>query len=85
MPVKSRGASMFEKIRQTQIYFINMSSSERIRFINRYENLMPYQITGLFQCKKIMTPAEKKALKTVVENSKVKNENSADENVPQPM
>ncbi len=73
--VKQTGAArMIESIRATQNQFLNMTSNERIEFINRYEILQPYQTTALIQCKKFMTTAERKALKQVQEKIKAKQE-----------
>ena len=82
--VRQTGAArMIEGIRATQNQFLNMSSQERIAFINRYEILQPYQTTALLQCKKFMTTAERKALKQIQE--KVKAKSQKNQNPPQMM
>lgn len=72
------------KIQETVNKFINLSLEERIKFIEKYRFLQPYEVTALLECKKFMSRAEKKALKNQIEANKQrlsKNENDA----PQPM
>jgi hypothetical protein len=80
---RSRGAKfMLDNINRVIVTFLNMSSEDRIKFINRYSLLLPYERTALLQCKKFMNTAERKALKTVQE--KLKTNNNENE-PPQPM
>ena len=79
---RSRGASfMIESIRRTVNAFYCMNSEERIKFINKYNLLMPYEKTALLQCKKFMNTAEKRAYKAVQEKLKSVAQNEP----PQPM
>ena len=64
---KTRAEILVEGIKETQNRFLNMTSEERIAFIERYEILQPFQTTALMQCKKFMTPAEKKIYKAAVQ------------------
>lgn len=70
---KSGATILIENIRATQNQFLNMTSEERIAFIERYEKLQPFQTTALMQCKKFMTPAEKKTYKAAVQKAAEKN------------
>lgn len=82
--VKKTGAAlMMERIRTAQMQFLSMSSEDRIKFISGYEFLQPYQVTALYQCKRYMSPQEKRALKQAIE--KIKAKNSDDQTPPQPM
>ena len=44
-----------------------------------YEKLQPFQTTALIQCKKFMTPAEKKTYKAAVQKAAEKNSGSQPE------
>lgn len=57
---------MIENIRQVQTMFLNSSSEQRINYINNFERLLPYERTALMQCKKFMTPEEKRVYFDVV-------------------
>ena len=59
----SRAEIMNCNIRNAITTFLNMTTEERIDYINRYPCLLPYEKTALLQCKKYMTSAEKKAYK----------------------
>ena len=68
--VKLNGAQlMMENIRKTQNEFLNMNGEQRLKFLDRYEYLQPYQKTALLQCRKFMSSAEKKKFKQMMEKS----------------
>ncbi len=71
---------MIDNIRKFQSDFLMLGSEERIALLDRYEFMHPYQKTALFQCKKYMTPAEKRKYKQVTE--KLASKSNEDE--PQP-
>lgn len=60
---QSRAEIMNCNIRNAIATFFNMTSEERVDYINRYQCLLPYEKTALLQCKKYMTAAEKKVYK----------------------
>ena len=59
----SRAEIMNCNIRNAITTFLNMTTEERINYINRYQCLLPYEKTALLQCKKFMTPVEKRTYK----------------------
>ena len=59
----SRAEIMNCNIRNAITTFLNMTTEERVDYINIYQCLLPYEKTALLQCKKFMTTAEKKAYK----------------------
>lgn len=64
MARQNGGALLRIRIQETVMYFINASSEDRIRFIERYKYLQPYECVALEQCKKYMTTEERKVYKT---------------------
>ena len=81
--VKLNGAQlMMENIRRTQNEFLNMSGEQRLKFLDRYEYLQPYQKTALLQCRKYMSAAEKRKFKQMSERAATSIKTSEDE--PQP-
>ena len=73
--VRIPGATiMMQNIRKTQVDFVSMSAEDRLKFIERYEYLQPYQKTALLQCRKFMSPAEKRAYKQVRDAASQKQE-----------
>lgn len=78
---KTRAELMIENIKRTQGIFLLMSSEERLKFLDRYSSLQPYQKTALLQCRKYMSAVEKRKFKQMIEKS-ASSINSNDE--PQP-
>ena len=66
---QSRAEIMNCNIRNAIATFFNMTTEERVDYINRYQCLLPYEKTALLQCKKFMTAAEKKAYKQATTNA----------------
>ena len=74
--VRILGATlMMENIMLTKNDFFSMSPEDRIKFIQKYELLLPYQKTALLQCRKFMSPAEKREYKKVRDAASLKAEN----------
>lgn len=73
--VRLTGAElMMQNIRNTQNAYLKMSVEDRIKFIESYKVLYPYQKTALLQLRKFMSPAEKRALKKMTDLAKQSSE-----------
>ena len=79
---KTGAELMMENIRRTQNEFFLMSEEERLKFLDRYEYLQPYQKTALLQCRKFMSTAERRKLKQMSERAAGSTKTNEDE--PQP-
>lgn len=66
---KTGAQVMIENIRKTQNEFFAMSGEDRLKYLDRYELLQPYQKTALLQCRKYMSAAEKRKFKQVSEKA----------------
>ena len=68
--MKKYGAQqMIDNIQKTKCEFLILSSEERLKFLDKYDLLMPYQKTALIQCRKYMSYTEKTKFKQVIEKS----------------
>ena len=68
---------MQNSINEAIIRFVNMTSEERIKYINGYSILQPYQKVALLQSKRYMNSAEKKVFSEVRKACAEKSEQTA--------